>query len=380
MADGGVYITVADPSADASAALLVWELRRLVPEVRLRGVGGVGMQGAGVKILADTTTNSAMGLGALLRAREMRLLVARVKEQVTADPPKLWICIDSWTLNVHFARLAKSLGIPVLYYVAPQTWASREGRVREMRKVIDRLACILPFEEKYFRERGVNATYVGHPLWDRLRTGAGVPRVEGAGPVVAILPGSRRGVTRANWPRLQRVMDRLRGEFPAIRFRLPLTRNAADVIRPDSLPSDVEARVDAVDDLVPGCDLALCVSGTAALHVAAHHVPLIVVYHGNPVLWHLIGRWVVRTRTYSLVNLMAGGAGEISQGATVAPEFIPWYGGTDAVADLAAHWLRDPAELERRRGALARVTGPLATSGASRRAAEIAAEMLAGAR
>lgn len=365
---------MADPSADANAALLARELRALIPNVVLKGVGGPQMAAAGVELVADTTSKAAMGLAALLRTRELSALVYRVREIIAKDKPDLWICSDSWTVNYHFARAAKSLGIPVLYYVAPQTWASRERRVRQLREVTDRLACILPFEEAYFRKFGIDATYVGHPLWDRLVTSPAKP--SSPAPTVAVLPGSRRGVTRANWPRLQQVMDDLRREFPGIRFKLPLTPNAADVTRPETLPPDVDAKLDAVDEFLPQCDLALCVSGTAALHVAAHHVPLLVVYHGNPIAWHLVGRWIIRTRTYSLVNLLAGGRDEIAQGATVAPEFIPWYGPTRPVSETAIRWLKDPAELARRRTALERVTAPLARPGATRRVAEMALGMI----
>lgn len=199
--------------------------------------------------------------------------------------------------------------------------------------------------------------------------------------MVAVLPGSRRGVTRANWPRLLEVMKALRTRVPGVQFRIPLTPNSAEIIRGSDLPegtvlSEGKDGDGAMDELLPGCSMALCVSGTAALHVAAHGVPLIVVYHVNPVAWHLVGRWVVRTRTYSLVNLLADGPERIASGHAVAPEFIPWYGPTERVTEMAARWLTDPNELARRREAVLRVVQPLVRPGASRRVAEIACEMM----
>lgn len=386
-----IFISAAEPSADENAALLAGELRALRPSLRLRGVGGERMRAAGVSLFADTVTRSAMGAAAVGRAREVARLLARIAADFTRDKPNLVVCTDSWAMNVHVARLAHARGVPVLYYVAPQTWASRESRVKQMRRLVTRVACILPFEEPYFRSHGLDAVYVGHPLFDRVRPDLTAPPPISAQrpPVVAVLPGSRTGVTRANWPRLQAVMTRLRLEFPGIRFRVPLTANATPVIRPDTLPADVTARTDAVDELLPGCHLALCVSGTAALHVAAHGVPLIVVYHVNPLIWHGIARWFVRTNTYSLVNLLASPPSSspssfpssapvagMSQGHAVAPEYIPWYGPTAPVADHAIRLLRDPARLAETRRRLLEVIAGISAPGASRRAAEQAIRLL----
>lgn len=399
-----VFLSVAEPSADASAALLARELRALCPDVTLEGLGGPALQGAGVELLAETVSNAAMGLAAVWRAWEVSRLLGRVREAWGQRRPDLLVCTDSWSFHVHLCRLAKSMGVPVLYYIAPQTWASREGRVRTLAAVVDKLACILPFEEAYFRGFGVDATYVGHPLWDRLPEAALVAdRERAAGerlgvrerPVVGVLPGSRRGVARANWPRLRRVMEQLRGKVPGVRFRVPLTVASRDVVRPESLAADTVAELDAVDKLIGGvglaggdgvegeevggggaCDVCVCVSGTAALHVAAYTVPMVVVYHGNPVLWHLVGRWVVRTRTYSLVNLLSGGPERITYGRHIVPEFIPWYGPVEPVVEEVTGLLKDGSRRAAMRAELARVVEPLARRGASRRAAELAAELL----
>lgn len=371
--------------------MLARELRGLRPDVTLEGLGGPGLQGAGVELLAETVSNAAMGLAAVWRAWEVSRLLGRVREAWAQRRPDLLVCTDSWSFHVHLCRLAKSMGVPVLYYIAPQTWASREGRVRTLARLVDKLACILPFEEAYFRGFGVDATYVGHPLWDRLPQEVFVGDRERAageklrvreGPVVGVLPGSRRGVARANWPRLRRVMEQLRERVPGVRFRVPLTAASRDVVRPESLAADTVAELDAVDKLVGGvgldggCDVCVCVSGTAALHVAAYTVPMVVVYHGNPVLWHLVGRWVVRTRTYSLVNLLSGGPERITYGRHIVPEFIPWYGPVEPVVAEVTGLLTDAGRRAAMRAELARVVAPLARRGASRRAAELAAELL----
>jgi lipid-A-disaccharide synthase len=373
-----VFITVGEASGDLHASHLVRHLKQLDGEVAVDALGGPRLAEAGAVVHRDTVSRAAMGLAAVGRAAEVRRLLAWTREWYAgADRPDLQICCDSWSMNYHFAKLAKSFGVPVLYYIAPQTWASREGRVKKMRRVIDQLACILPFEESYFREWGVTATYVGHPLFDELPR----PRPEGAvydgsrPPVVGLLCGSRRSIARANVPRVVRVAERILDAFPGARFLVPTTEATDAVVRGliarsarVSGVSEIDAG--AIDRFVPRCDFCLTVSGTAALHVAAYRVPLAVVYHGNPVLWHAIGRWVVKARTYSLVHILSG------REEQVAREFIPWYGPVEPVAEHVISLLRDPARLAKQRALLGEVIAPLDKPGASANAARLAIDLL----
>ena len=196
--------------------------------------------------------------------------------------------------------------------------------MKKLRRWIDRLACILPFEEAYFRAHGVNATFVGHPLFDQLppeRAGRRPDDGDGATrpPVVGLLPGLRGGEAEANFPRmLDGGAGRSWKPFPDARFLVPTTAATDPVVRAtmeaakqrDGLGVAECGRFerDAFDEMVPRCDLCLTVSGTATLHVAGLGVPMIVVYHYSPVLWNLLGRWLVRTRTYALVNVLAAGS------------------------------------------------------------------------
>jgi lipid-A-disaccharide synthase len=373
-----VFITAAEHSGESHAAKLALALRERIPDIQLDGLGGPRMRDAGVHLLADTVANAAMGLKALLRAREVLDLLRQTRDRFTECRPDLLICVDSWTMNSQFARLARELKIPVLYFIAPQTWASREGRVARMRECIDRLACILPFEEAYFRNHGINTTYVGHPLFDDLpqdRTPAPGPRFPDCRPLIALPAGSRRGVARANFPRQLDVAKQIREAFPDAQFVVPTTE-ATDAIVRDCIDGLdwIEARLDAFDDLVRQADLAITVSGTAALHIAAWNVPMIVVYHGNWLLWHTIGRWIVKTRTYSLVNLLG------NRETHIVPEFIPWNGATRPVAERAIEMLKHPEQLQSQRAQLATLIAEQDRPGASARAADIAVQMLAESR
>lgn len=370
-----VFITVAEISGDRNAAQFARELRQIEPDIVIEGLGGPAMREAGVIVHQDTVSRSAMGLRAFLRYTEVRKLLAWTKDHHRQTPPDLHVCVDSWTMNWHFARLAKEAGIPVLYYIAPQAWASRPGRVKQLRAYVDRLACILPFEEQWFGSRGVKATFVGHPLFDHMTAVTNPSReMNGQAPVIGLLPGSRRQVARANFPRLLDVAARIRHEFPAGQFLIPTTPNTDPAVRSElsrrGLSDGFTIAQDGFDQLVPKADLCLTVSGTAALHLAAYNVPMIVVYYGNWLLWNLVGRWMISARTYSLVNILS------PAGKKIAPEFVPWNGPVDAVAACALDYLKHPEKLAEQRRRLAEMIQPLAAPGASRRVAELAMELM----
>jgi lipid-A-disaccharide synthase len=378
-----VLITVAELSGDHHAANLIRELRKLDPEIVVDALGGPNLRGAGATLRHETVQRAAMGLAALGRWAEVRRLLRWTREYYRQTPPDLQICVDSWTMNSQFARLAHDRGVPVLYYIAPQAWASRPGRAKKLRQWVNKLACIHLFEEEYFRRQGIDAKFVGHPLFDQIRPRGDIsprPPLEGRAPVVAIIPGSRRSIAAANFPPLMEVAGRILQVFPGTTFKIPTTAATEPVIRQAlaepaeggaPLPAGAfEVGLDAFDELIPQCDLCLTVSGTATLHAAAYGVPMIVVYRGNPILWHLIGKWIIRTRTYSLVNLLS------DSHEHVVPEFIPWYGSSEPVARCAIEFLQDPRKLAEMSARLRQIVSTIDKPGASRQAAELAMELM----
>lgn len=368
-----IFITVAEASADQHAAHLARALKTLEPSLTLEGLGGQRLREAGVTVHHETVARAAMGWRAAFRAAEVHRLLRWTRAYYAEHKPDLHICCDSWSMNVHFAKLAKEFNVPVLYYIAPQTWASREGRVRRMRGVVDHLACIWPFEEQYFRGHGVQATYVGHPLFDELPEDRPLKTLlpPGQAPTVGLLGGSRKSIAEHNFPHQLDVARRILDVFPETRFLVPTTTATHDTIAAlaGGFPN-LTLRLNAFDEMVRACDLCVSVSGTATLHAAAYGTPLVVVYRVHPLAWHLVGRWVVKTRTYSMVNYLSG------KPAHIVPEFIPWYGPPDAVANRALAYLRDPALLEAQRESLLRVIRPLDRPGASRNAAELALSLI----
>jgi lipid-A-disaccharide synthase len=385
-----VFITVAEVSGDLHASHLIRSLRELDPKLEIEGHGGPAMRQAGATIHTETTANAAMGFSALGRIREMFALLKWTRGHFKQSPPDLQICVDSPALNFHFAKAAHAVGTPVLYYIAPQLWAWREGRMKKVRRWVDKVACILPFEEAYYRSHGVDATFVGHPLFDELEEPAGEARPVRSfddAPVVGLLAGSRRSEAARNFPRMLEVAAAIRQQFANARFLLPTTAATDPIVRghvaelTDSSPFEIQQG--AFDDFVPRCDLVITVSGTATLHVALHNTPMIVVYYGRPLTWNAVGRWLIKTRTYALVNLLAAdgalaSSGRVTPAMHIVPEFIPWYGSTAPAAAHAVSLLSDPEKLAAQRARLAALARKLEHPGASMAVARMAMGMLNG--
>jgi lipid-A-disaccharide synthase len=382
-----VFITVAEASGDQHAGNLIRELRALEPDLIVEGLGGPEMAAAGAIIHHDTVTGAAMTWKAVFRYVELGRKLYWTEDHFRENRPDLQICIDSWTMNWHWAKLAHGMGIPVLYYIPPQVWASRHGRVKYVARWVDQVACILPFEERIFHEAGVAATFVGHPLFDALPPQPHrqeKDRFPARPPVIALVPGSRSSVARENFPHLLDVSRRITRVFPEASFVIPTMPATHQSVRKilESFEGPIKAEGDLLtvgkytlgmnrfDDLVAQCDLCISVSGTATLHAAGHGVPIIVVYRLNPFHWHLVGRWVVKTRTYSLVNLLN------SNHQQIVPEYVPWYGSNATVANKALEYLRDPKLLDQQRERLGNLMRSLNRPGASHNTAKLAIEMM----
>lgn len=377
-----VFLTCAELSADKHLANLARAVHVLRPDIELEGIGGEAMRQAGVRVHHETVRGARWGLGAFIRAREMFRIFRWTRRRFReAGPPQLMVCCDSWTMNKHFLSIARAFEVPTLYYISPQVWASREGRIRRMRRTIDRMAVILPFEETWLVQRGLDATFVGHPLFDELGNESPAfdagERFPNRAPIVALIPGSRRKVAADNFPRLLEVAELILAQFPQASFVTPtveatheLARQALGKRHADwERLGRIEIACGKFEDLVGRADVAVCVSGTATLHTAALGVPLVSVFMAPRLGW-LVARFMVKTRTFALVNWLH------PRREHVVPEFIPWFGDAAPVAQKVLEWLGDPQRLAQQRAAQAAVVDPLRRKGASANAAGIVVQMI----
>lgn len=373
-----LFISAAEPSADRIGANLIQNLQKIVPDARFFGVTGTEMAKAGCESLFDMSSHAAMLLGALRSVGRGWAMLRTATRWLRDHRPDAVVVIDSPALHLPLAGRAGKLGLPVLYYVAPQLWAWGAGRIRKLRKRVDHLAAILPFEEEYFQTRGVPTTFVGHPLGDVLASEkideSAVERYRARGsPVVALLPGSRTHVIESLAADQLRIVERLHEKFSESVFLISAAHTkAADLLRP--LVTSVQAPVSMVEgppaEMIAAADLVLAASGTTTLEVAMRGRPMIVMYQASRLAYQLVGRWMIRTRWLSLPNILAQ--------SEIVPEFMPYYSSIDPIVLKAGELLASVEARAQMVGALDRLTEPLRRPGASRRAAELVLELAQG--
>jgi lipid-A-disaccharide synthase len=368
-----VMISCGEPSGDLYAAALASEILKIEPDAVITGFGSERLRAAGASLIRDFKGLSVTGLTEALRViprswQNYRALVRAAE----ADPPHVFVPIDFPDFNFFVARALHKRGVPVVYYISPQLWAWRRGRLKTMKRVVDRVLVIFPFEARFYDEAGVPVTFVGHPLLEL--TAPDVPReaflrdhgLDPARPVVAILPGSRRNELRAILPDLVRAAGLIAARLPSAQFviaRAPhlddeLFAPLSDWPAAAAGPLVIEGSTDAV---LASADVAVVASGTVTVQAALHGCPMVVVYRVGPVTY-TIGKPLVRVDTYAMVNLVAG--------KRVVPELIQEGFTPEAAAAEAIEVLTDPAHAARVKQDLAEVRAKLGTPGASRRAAE----------
>ena len=307
-----ILISAGEASGDFYAGQLLAELRRRWPETDFFGCAGPNLRAAGLRTIIRAEDLAVVGIAEVIghlpriwrRFRELLAATRRTK-------PELAILTDAPDFHFRVAKKLKKMGIPVVYLVAPQVWAWREWRVKTMRRIIDRLLCIFPFEEAFFRERGVAATYIGHPLADRVR-----PRLSreeffrkhnlpSDRPLVVVLPGSRPSEVLRHVPPLVEAA-KLLSKGRKLSFILPASPQCGAGFFEAPLTGSAIRAIDGESwDALAHCDIALAASGTVTVEAALLGAPMVTFYKVTP-LTYAIGKPLVRAPFYSMVNLIAG--------------------------------------------------------------------------
>jgi len=353
-----IFLSAAEASGDEHAARLVLALRRRLPNARFIGVGGAKMASAGCEVLLDLTTKAQMLGGPILRAWYWWRTMRRLQKTICSLRPQVHVPVDSPALNWHLAAAAKATGAKVLYYIAPQVWAWAPWRVRKLARLADHVACILPFEQRYLRDRGVSATYVGHPLFDDHPSRPEVlPDLIDAWANgtwrVALLQGSRPGEIRGHTPALLAVAKEIRSRWPDATCTFTArTESCAQIIRGITGPTDIDIAVGKTREVLSRAHFAVTVSGTVTLEAAFFGVPMIVFYRTTRLGYLLLARWCIRAKLFSLVNILAG--------REIVPEVTPWFGRTRQVTDMVIDVMADLGGLVEARAKLLEVVKPLA--------------------
>ncbi|HOG07175.1 MAG: lipid-A-disaccharide synthase [Syntrophales bacterium] len=372
-----VMIVAGEASGDLHGARLVQAMRALDPALAFSGIGGRNLRQAGVRCLADVADMGVVGLTEVTRKLGTILRARRDLRRILSDaPPDLLILIDYPDFNLPLARIAKARGVPVLYYISPQIWAWRKGRLNAIRKCVDHMAVILPFEKPLYDQAGVPATFVGHPLLDALGDTPAPPEArrmfqlaEGV-TTVALLPGSREGEARKLLPEMLGAARIIARELPPVQFVLPL----ADSLDPAVVEGIVRRRDLAVRivrnriyDVLPAADVALVASGTATLETALMNLPMVVVYKVSP-LSYWVGRAFIHVGHISLVNIIAG--------KTVVPELIQGEAHANRMAVEVIDILSRKSRKLRMHEELSQIRARLGEPGAAAKTAALAMDLL----
>jgi lipid-A-disaccharide synthase len=365
-----VLLSCGEASGDLYAGALVRELRALAPDIDVFGLGGPQFVAAGGRQVADYREFSVNGLFEVV-SKLPQLAAARRQIVASADatPPDVFVPIDFWGFNYRLAQAMVRRGVPVVYYVSPQLWASRPWRMTSMREIAFRVLVIFPFEEAIYQKAGVPVEFVGHPLVELTQAAAsGRQFLEARGlsdsaPTVAILPGSRTNEVSRILPDLVAAAGIIRPVVPDVQFVVARAPNLADdlfePLRRANLPRTVIVEGDT-DTALASAGVALTASGTATVQAALHDTPMVIVYRVSP-LTYMLGRRLLTVDTFGMVNLIAG--------SKIVPELIQHDFTPGAVAREAISMLTDAPRAAKIRDGLRDVRRKLGPAGASHRAA-----------
>ena len=313
MSQQNIVVIVGEASGDAHAARMITELKLLAPQVNVKGIGGDKMRTAGADIVVDFSELAVMGLVEVLkRYRQIKKIFNQMVELLKTDRPDLLVLVDYPGFNLKLAKEAKKLGIPVLYYISPKVWAWRAGRVKTIKKVVDHMAVLFPFEVPIYQDAGVPVTCVGHPLVDAVNRTLTTEQAKaklGIDPkhqVIGLFPGSRRSEVEALLPIMIEAAERIHQRDKDIVVVLPLALGLKmSILSP--LLANTELPIQVIDDdfyeLTSACDAIVAASGTVTLEIALLAVPHFITYRVAPITYQVFSR-LVKIPYFGLCNIV----------------------------------------------------------------------------
>jgi len=377
--DKSIFIISGEESGDKHGAALLAALKRRLPSLKVRGMGGAAMRAEGLQGL-DSREISVVGLTEVFEKSPKIIKAFRgLKASLSKDKPDALILIDYPDFNLRFAREAKKRKVPIVYYISPQVWAWRKGRVKTIASLVDKMLVIFPFEEAIYREAGVDVEYVGHPLVDMVRcalTKAEALRLFGAEPgvtVVSILPGSRDSEVCRLLPQMLKAASLMKKELKgAVKFLLPAADSLKDSLFDGFLKaSPVRAEVvrGKLYEALRASDAAVVTSGTVTLETALIGTPMVIAYKVSP-LTYTIAKLMVSAEYIGLPNIIAG--------RTVVDELIQDKASPENISKSALDILRDPKRRNDIIKGYEEVRTRLGAGGAAEKAADAVFKIIMG--
>jgi lipid-A-disaccharide synthase len=374
-----ILIMTGEASGDLHGANLAKEIRKQDPSISLFGVGSKKMQEAGVHMLADASEISVVGIAEVLtHFSDIYRVFNQLKNYLKQERPDLLVLIDFPDFNIRLGKAAKKLGIPVVYYISPQVWAWRKGRVKTIADLVKAMIVVFPFEVDIYKNAGLDVRFVGHPLTDVVQsayTQQEARKSLGLDPArrtLALLPGSRTKELTNLLPDMLAAAGILKKRYPDLQFVLPMAPTLSEsFIRTFTDASDVAVKLidGRVYDVLRASDAAIVTSGTATLETGLMAVPMVIIYRVST-LSYVIGRMLVDVEHIGLVNIVAG--------HRLVPELVQREATAGNIAGAMTKMLDDPGYYRKLRTGLAGLRTQLGEAGASRRVASLVLEFLKG--
>ena len=372
-----ILFSAGESSGDQHAANMFVELKKQQPDIIGLGMGGAKMAQAGIDIRYDSANIAVIGVVEVIKHyAEIRRALKLMQQLVATERPDLLVCVDYKEFNFKLARYAKQQGIKVLFYVSPQVWAWRPGRVVAYGKVIDMMAVIFPFETAYYDAEKVPVRYVGHPSVDKVHAQYSKDEaltrfgLDNSPAVVGLLPGSRANEIQRMLPVMLAAAETVQANLPGCRFILPQADSISDALLEDYIrqsPLAITVIKNQPYDVIQCCDAVMTSSGTATLEIALLTVPMVIVYKLSS-LTYWLGRWLVNTPFIGLPNIVLG--------KNVIKELIQHDATAENLSAEVMRILTDKVYAGEMRENLNQVKQQLGQGGGSENMARLALEML----
>jgi lipid-A-disaccharide synthase len=372
--DRYIMLIAGEASGDLHAANLVKALKKK-SDLKFIGIGSNALRKEGVRIMMDSQELAVVGITEVFSKLPHILKgIKTAKGALRRFKPDLLILIDFPDFNLLIAGIAKRMGIPVLYYISPQVWAWRSGRVNKIRRLVDHMAVILPFETDFYRKHGVSATFVGHPLLDSVQplSEAIFEKIISGPPVLGILPGSRDKEILNHLPIMLDAARQLKAHFPDMKVLVSLAssleRNFVEQIL-DKYRGSLEAELveGGAENTFNQSTILVAVSGTVTLEAALAGIPMVIVYRVSPLSYRL-GKTLIRIKYISLINIIAR--------RELLPELIQEKATSENIFSAVKNMLDNPGQAALLHKQLVCMRNAFGRPGASDRVADIAMNML----
>lgn len=372
-----IMFSAGESSGDQHAANMFLELKKHQPDIKGFGMGGAKMALAGIDIRYDSGSIGVIGVVEVLKHySEIRRALKLIQQLVSTERPDLLVCVDYKEFNLKLARFAKQCGVKVLFYVSPQVWAWRPGRVKTYGKAIDMMAVIFPFETTYYDAENVPVRYVGHPSVDKVHPqrsrleDMAIFNLDEGNPVIGLLPGSRANEINRLLPIMLAAAEILQARIPGIQFMLPQADSISDELLESYMRQSL-VKITVIKnqpyDVIQCCDVVMTTSGTATIEIALLNVPMVITYK-LAALTYWLGRWLVNTPFIGLPNIILG-KGFIK-------ELIQYEATSENLAEEIQRILTDKFYADQMRDNLNQVKQQLGHGGGSKNMAELALEIM----